>query len=156
MSFSVTVPTNSEAHGSPSKPCRNSAGFVNGVPSGSNPDASMGASASMSTVRHWPTASKFSSANPSGSILAWQAAQVGLARCCSSRCRTVAASMPSSFSISAGMSGGGGGGGDPSRFSSSHFPRTTGDVRFGCEVTVRMLPCPSRPARRSSGYATRR
>ena len=26
-----------------------------------------------------------------------------------------------------------------------HLPRNTGDVRTGCDVIVRMLPCPSRP-----------
>jgi hypothetical protein len=40
-----------------------------------------------SWVRHPPIASKFSSAKPSGSIGAWQAAQTGFARCCSSRSR---------------------------------------------------------------------
>ena len=38
----------------------------------------------------------------------------------------------------------------PSRFSSIHLPRTTGDVRFGNEVTDRMLPWPSSPRRFSS------
>ena len=70
--------------------------------------------------------------------------------------RTVAGSPPSSFSLRAGTSGGGGGGGEPSRFSNTHLPRTTGDVRFGCEVTSSTLPCPSSPARRSSGYDIRR
>ena len=32
-------------------------------------------------------------------------------------------------------------------FSSSHLPRTTGEVRVAYEVTVRMLPWPSRPRR---------
>ena len=49
------------------------------------------------------------------------------------------------------MFGGGAGGGVPSRFSRIHLPRTTGDVRSGYDVTVRMLPCPSRPPRRLSG-----
>ena len=44
-----------------------------------------------------------------------------------------------------GTFGSGGGGGVPSRFSRIHLPRTTGDVRSGYDVTVRMLPCPSRP-----------
>ena len=51
---------------------------------------------------------------------------------------------------SAGTFGGGGGGGVPRMFSSSHLPRSTGDVRFGYDVTVRMLPWPSRPPRGSS------
>jgi hypothetical protein len=32
-------------------------------------------------------------------------------------------------------------------FSNTHLPRSTGDVRFAYDVTVRMLPCPRRPAR---------
>ena len=35
----------------------------------------------------------------------------------------------------------------PSRFSSTHFPRCTTEVRLGYDVTVRMLPWPSRPRR---------
>ena len=42
--------------------------------------------------------------------------------------------------LSAGTFGGGDGGGVPSRFSRIHLPRTTGDVRSGYDVTVRMLP----------------
>ena len=53
--------------------------------------------------------------------------------------------------LSGGTSGGGGGGGVPSRFSRIHLPRTTGDVRSGYDVTVRMLPWPSRPPRRLPG-----
>ena len=34
-------------------------------------------------------------------------------------------------------------------FSSIHLPRITGDVRVEYDVTVRMLPCPSRPVRSS-------
>ena len=60
------------------------------------------------------------------------------------------------LSSSGGTSGGGGGGGVPSRFSRIHLPRTTGDVRSACDVTVRMLPCPSRPLPRSSVSVTRR
>ena len=50
-----------------------------------------------------------------------------------------------------GTFGGGGGGGVPRRFSRIHLPRTTGEVRSGYEVTVRMLPCPSSPPRTLSG-----
>ena len=49
--------------------------------------------------------------------------------------------------LSAGMLGGGGGGAADSRFSRTHLPRTTGDVRVAYEVSVRMLPWPSRPPR---------
>ena len=51
--------------------------------------------------------------------------------------------------MSAGTFGGGAGGGVPSMFSRIHLPRSTGDVRFGYDVTVRMLPCPSSPRRAS-------
>ena len=53
--------------------------------------------------------------------------------------------------------GGGYGGGVPSRFSSTHLPRETGEVRVATDVTVSMLPCPSRPRRGlSAGSGTRR
>ena len=95
-----------------------------------------------------PTASKFSSAKPSGSIRAWQLAHAGFARCCAiARASSAACRVCAFVSLSAGTSGGGGGGGVPSRFSSIHLPRSTGDVRCGYDVTVRMLPCPSRPRR---------
>src|SRR6266853_2804567 len=114
------------------------------VPSGNAPDASMGLPASRS--RHWPTASKFSIAKPIGSIRAWQLAQLGFARCAVIASRIVSvlpASAPSVFK--AGMFGGGGGGAADNRFSSTHLPRTTGDVRVAYDVSVRMLPWPSRP-----------
>ena len=47
--------------------------------------------------------------------------------------------------------GGGGGGGVPRMFSRIHLPRTTGEVRSGYDVTVRMLPWPSSPPRTLSG-----
>ena len=55
--------------------------------------------------------------------------------------------------FSGGTLAGGGGGGAPRRLSRTHLPRSTGEVRVACEVTVRMLPWPSRPpplARRAS------
>ena len=82
--------------------------------------------------RHLPTASKFSIAKPIGSIRAWQLAHAGLARCCGHRVahrQRLARRAPSVFS--AGTFGGGGGGGDDSRFSSTHLPRSTGEVRVG-------------------------
>ena len=42
---------------------------------------------------------------------------------------------------------GGGGGGEFSRFSSTYLPRNTVEVRVEYEVSIRMLPCPSSPAR---------
>ena len=86
----------------------------------------------------------------------WQPEQTGLARCASSRARSDVASPLSACSSSSGTSGGGGGGGVPSRFSRIHLPRTTGEVRVASDVTVRMLPCPSSPRRRSSSHSTRR
>ena len=44
-------------------------------------------------------------------------------------------------------SGGGGGGGAPSKLPSTHLPRSTGEVRFGYEVTVSRLAWPSSPLR---------
>ena len=106
----------------------------------------MGAPASLS--RHFPTASKFSIAKPIGSISAWQLAHTGDARCLTVASLIVSLLPGSSLSVlSAGTFGGGGGGGAASRFSSTHFPRTTGDVLAAYEVTVRMLPCPSSPPR---------
>jgi hypothetical protein len=52
-------------------------------------------------------------------------------------------------------SGGGGGTGAERMFSSSHFPRTVGEVRVGYEVTARTLALPSSPQRFSSASVTR-
>ena len=52
-----------------------------------------------------------------------------------------------SVSCSGGTFAGGGGGGVPTMFSRIHLPRRTGDVRLAYDVTVRMLPWPSRPPR---------
>src|SRR6185295_19474296 len=114
----------------------------NFTPSGNTPDASMALPASLS--RHLPTASKFSIAKPIGSMRAWQLAHAGLARCwviASRMDRVFPASEPSVFR--AGIFGGGGGGGEESRFSNTHLPLSTGDVRVEYEVSVRMLPWPS-------------
>ena len=109
------------------------------------PTASIGINAS-STVRHRPTKSKFSSDRPSGSIIAWQLAHVGFARCCAIRSRIDSSSSAGlGFSFRAGTSGGGSASSVPIRFSRIHLPRTTGDVRLGKEVTDRMLPWPSSP-----------
>ena len=59
------------------------------------------------------------------------------------RCRTATlASLGRS-----GTSAGGGGGGVPSTLASTHLPRSTGDVRFGYDVTVSRLPWPRMPPR---------
>ena len=55
------------------------------------------------------------------------------------------------------MSAGGGGGAADSRFSSTHLPRSTGDVRVEYDVIVSTLPWPSRPPRGlPAGSVTRR
>ena len=105
------------------------------------------------STRHSPTPSKFSSAKPSGSITRWQVAHVGV-RAVLLRCRA-----RSDCGFLAGLvvraararSAAARGGGVPRMFSRIHLPRSTGDVRFGYDVTVRMLPWPSRPRRSSSG-----
>ncbi len=60
------------------------------------------------------------------------------------------------LSLSGGTLFGIGGGGAFSRLSSTHLPRTTGDVRSACDVIIRIAPFPSRPFRASSASVTRR
>ena len=65
--------------GSPAAPCAGRRAIERCVPSGSSPAASMGvARVAIVASRHWPTASKFSSAKPSGSMhaVAGEAARV--------------------------------------------------------------------------------
>ena len=59
-----------------------------------------------SRVRHAPTASKFSSAKPIGSMTLWQVAQAGFARCSAICSRMVFGFSPAAVSFSAGTSGG--------------------------------------------------
>ena len=97
-------------------------------------------------------ASKFSKPKPSGSILAWHEAQLGLARCCSIRCRSVAGELdvlrrPSARARRA-AAGAAACRGSASRI---HLPRFTGEVRVGFDVTVRTLACVSTPPRRLVG-----
>ena len=121
------------------------------VPSASWPEASIGPPASC--VRHAPTASKFSSAKPIGSITLWQLAHTGIGAVLRPSARaSSSASRPSASPLSDGTSAGGGGTGSPSRFSSTHLPRSTGDVRSACDVTARMLPWPSSAAARVVGH----
>ena len=94
------------------------------------PVASTGSPAS-SMVRQPPMTSKFSSANPRGSITAWQLAHAGLRRCRASRSRIDGGRTPGSSSRVVSTSGGGGGTGSPKMLSSSHLPRSTGEVRSG-------------------------
>src|ERR1051325_9185544 len=143
-SFSVNVDTNSS--GWLSKVVLRPAIPSNFVPSGNAPDASIGVPASASRQR--PTGSKFSMAKPIGSIRAWQLAHAGLARCWIIASRMVSGLpvvLPSVFN--AGTFGGGGGGGADNKFSSTHLPRFTGDVRFAYDVFVNRLPRPSSPTR---------
>ena len=81
MSFSVNVCTNNS--GRLSRACSRPDTPTNSVPSDRLPVAEIGSSLSVSRQR--PTASKFSKANPTGSIKLWHLAHVSLARCCSSR-----------------------------------------------------------------------
>ena len=81
-----------------------------------------------SIVRQAPTASKFSSPKPSGSIRRWHDAQVGFLRC-SSSCFRTEADVPMLVSSRFGTSAGGSGGGALSRLSRIHLPRSTGEVR---------------------------
>ena len=135
---------------------RNSAAPSNAVPSGRTPDASIGLNDS-STTRQRPMASKFSSAKPAGSIIAWQAAQAGLSRCACIRSRSVAVLACVLRSTSAGTFGGGSGGGVPRMLFRIHLPRSTGEVRMAWDVSVRMLPWPSSPRRGlPAGRGTRR
>ena len=120
------------------------------VPSSSWPCASIGApwltTLSPSRVRQAPTASKFSIERPMGSMILWHAAQPGFFRCSSMRSRIVRMRPPRlASSLSGGTLFGIGGTGALSRLSSTHLPRTTGDVRSVCDVTISTAPLPSRP-----------
>ena len=79
-------------------------------------------------ARQLPSASKFSSANPIGSMILWQPAHGGLPRCSVICSRSVSTLPPSALvSSSGGTLGGGSGGGVPRMFSSTHTPRFTGE-----------------------------
>ena len=99
--------------------------------------------------RHAPTASKFSSANPSGSIVPVAARARRVGAMLSIRSRIVLGARPAVCS-NGGTLAGGAGGGVPSRFSRIHLPRSVGAVRSACDVASRMLPLPSSPRRASS------
>ena len=76
-------------------------------------------------------------------VAAWRTS--GFARCCAIRSRIDERLATRRCPADGGTFGGGGGGGMPRRLSSTHLPRSTGEVRFAYDVTVRMLPCPSSP-----------
>src|SRR5688500_10536158 len=105
-------------------------GPVNVRPSGSAPEASTSNLPALS--RHLPTASKFSSPKPSGSMRTWHEAHVGWARCASSDSRSDL-ETPTTSSARLGTSPGGGGGAELRMFSRMYFPRKTGEVRFAYE-----------------------
>jgi hypothetical protein len=85
--------------------------------------------------------SKFSSANPSGSITAWQLAHDGLLRCALSRSRIVGGAAPG-FGGGRLVSTPAGGGVvcSPKTLFSRNLPRNTGDVRSGYDVVDRSAP----------------
>src|SRR5579862_5985189 len=114
------------------------------VPSGRLPVASIGDSPSL--LRYFPTASKFSSAKPSGSSLEWHDAQATLARCFSNVSRRLLA-VVLAVSSRVGTFGGGGGGGAFKILSRIHLPRNTGEVRVGYDVTISTLACVKMPPR---------
>ena len=137
MSMRVaTFPTNTS--GWPVSQVRSAAGPFTWVPSWRTPDASTGLPPSV--MRHWPTASKFSSENPSGSMLRWQEAHTGLRRCDSTRSRTDVGFVTGALSSSAGTFGGGIGSGSPISVVRMYLPRMTGEVRVATDVTDSTLP----------------
>ena len=75
------------------------------------------------------------------------ALQVGLMRCCSSRARIVFGFSPAGVVRFVSTPGGGGVGGVPMSLSSTHAPRSTGDVRSPYDVRSSTAPLPSRPKR---------
>src|SRR5262249_17259478 len=83
----------------------------------------------------------------------WHELQSGFSRWIAkvSRSEKVRSFLPLTASSRGGMSGGGGAGGDPRRLSSTNFPRLTGDVRVGFEVTARTEPSVRMPPRGLSG-----
>src|SRR4029450_10269431 len=95
-----------------------------------------------SVDRQAPMGAKFSRANPGVSMAEWHVEHTALVRCLASRSRMVGGNAPPVGSSSVVFTpGGGGGGGVPNMLSSSHLPRSTGDVRFGYEVVARIDPC---------------
>ena len=67
----------------------------------------------------------------SGSITVWQLLHDGSVRCCARRSRMEAGIAPGLVSSVVFTPGGGGGMASPKILFSSHFPRSTGDVRSG-------------------------
>ena len=88
--------------------------------------------------RQRPMGSKLSNAKPSGSMRAWQLAQVWSVACCLRRSRMVRplASMVASSASISGTTSGGGGGGSLKIVVATHAPRLMGLVRNGVAVIV--------------------
>ena len=76
--------------------------------------------------------------------------------------RTTSSGLKLTFAPTGALSSSGGtllgigGGGALSRLSSTHLPRTTGEVRSVCELTISTAPLPSSPRRASSVNVMRR
>src|SRR5262249_39818272 len=133
-----------------SRTLRKSSGPLALLPSHRSAEASIATPPSPPCFRRQePSASKFSSEKPMGSISLWQLAQGSILRCSVICSRSVMILSDSPLvSSSGGTFGGGSGGGVPRMFSKIHAPRFTGDVRkFCCHVMERKLPCPSNPRR---------
>src|SRR5450432_1261761 len=94
-------------------------------------------------------ASKFSSARPYGSKLAWHEAQIAFLRCASRRTRTFwsEASAEVGSASSFGTFGGGSLGGVHKRFSRIQRPRSVGAVRYSYELRAKKAPMPRKPKR---------
>ena len=105
-----------------------------------------------------PTTSKFSSARPSGSITRWHDwhAGFGAVRLHALAHREQAAiRAPPSSPRNPARRAAAAAAAVPNSTSSTHLPRSTGEVRSATDVIVRMLPWPNRPRRFGSASATR-
>ncbi len=102
--------------------------------------------------RHRPIASKFSSANPSGSICAWQLAHAGFARCSPWRSASAAARPSQFFSSRAARSAAAAAAARRAGSPESTCPRITGDVRVGYDVTRQHAALPEQSAPRLVGH----
>ena len=80
-------------------------------------------------------------------MMPWHAKHEGFALCMLMSSRMLCAFLPGSFSLRLPTLGGGVPGGVPLMRSRIHAPRSTGAVRFGYDVSIRMAPLPSNPRR---------
>ena len=114
---------------------RKPAGPSNLVPSGRTPDESIGPVPWRHRAPPLAETVEILQCEADGSIILWQAAQVGFDLCNSMRWRMVELLVVSS-AFNDGTLGGGGGGGVPRSCNSTHLPRIVGAVRSGYDVTV--------------------